>query len=355
MARKKGGGDEGGGQEWMNTYSDLVTLLMTFFVLLFSMSSVDAEKWEAFVKAFNKAGDQTAQIVINADNADGDAPVTNGGDAYQIQDNEGDELATLPTDFDELFAYLKDFVEQSGLDSSVEVMTDGQNAVYIRFQNNIFFAPDKSDLLPDGLYILDFLGDCLAAVQDQIYVISINGHTADVGFDDYAVSEWMLSSERAGRVADYLDADKHVDPTKLRPMGYGKSFPVADNSTEEGKQENRRVDMTIVRDSSANTGLEQQLASLFDPSQFPKPGSLQDIWEADTTPGTHDLPTGAEDILEQLIRDAAAEQAATAPDANAAPAPDANVTPAPNDGGGTVIPPPDAAGGQTAPIAGTQE
>lgn len=346
MARKKGGGDEGGGQEWMNTYSDLVTLLMCFFVLLFSMSSIDAEKWAAFVKAFVREGADTSQIVISPEDDLGDAPVTNGGDAFQMEANDGTEQATLPTDFDELFAYLKDFVEESGLDSSVEVMTDGENAVYIRFQNNIFFAPDKSDLLPDGLYILNFLGDCLAAVQDQIYVISINGHTADVGFDDYAVSEWMLSSERAGRVADYLDADKHVDATKLRPMGYGKSFPVADNSTEEGRQENRRVDMTIVREGEANTGLEQQLASLFDPSQFPKPGSLEDIWSADTTPGTHELPDNAEDILEHLLQSPGGTTTTpAAPDANAAP----------NEVGGTVIPPPDTTAGQTAPIAGTQE
>lgn len=354
MARKKGGGDEGGGQEWMNTYSDLVTLLMCFFVLLFSMSSVDAEKWEAFVKAFNKMGDQTSQIVINANDDEGDAPITNSGDAYQMEVNDGEELATLPTDFDELFAFLKEFVEESGLDSSVEVMTDGENAVYIRFQNNVFFAADASDLLPDGLYILNFLGDCLAAVQDQIYVISINGHTADVGFDDYAVSEWMLSSERAGRVADYLDSEKHVDATKLRPMGYGKSFPVADNSTDEGRQQNRRVDMTIVREAETNSNIEQQLASLFDPSQFPKPGSLQDIWAADTTPGTTELPENMEDILENLIHNETQSQTTT-PNANTTPDDGGGaVIPPPESTAGTVIPPPDATGGQT-PAEGTQE
>lgn len=341
MARKKGGGDEGGGQEWMNTYSDLVTLLMCFFVLLFSMSSVDAEKWEAFVKAFTREGADTSQIVIAPQDDQGDAPVTNGGDAYQMEANDGTEIATLPTDFDDLFAYLKEFIEESGLDSSVEVMTDGENAVYIRFQNNIFFAPDASDLLPDGLYILDFLGDCLAAVQDQIYVISINGHTADVGIENYAVSEWMLSSERAGRVADYLDATKHVDATKLRPMGYGKSFPVADNSTDEGRQENRRVDMTIVREAETNSNIEQQLASLFDPSQFPKPGSLEDIWAADTTPGTHELPENAENILESLLQG----QMGTGTTPATPATPDTPAT----DGGGAVIPPPESTAGTVIP------
>ena len=54
---------------WMNTYSDLVTLLLTFFVLLFSFSSVDAEKWEAFVKAFGTPGDETSQVVLGVDRA----------------------------------------------------------------------------------------------------------------------------------------------------------------------------------------------------------------------------------------------------------------------------------------------
>jgi len=341
MARKNRGGDEGGGQEWMNTYSDLVTLLMTFFVLLFSMSKVDAEKWEIFIKALANEGANTSQIVLNKpEDGAGDAPLENQGSGQQLAEGPSDQESTLPTDFDDLYAYLQSYVEENNLGESIEVMKDGDSVVYIRFQNNIFFAPDKADLLPEGREVIGYLGDCLAAVQEQIYVVSINGHTADVGMDDYAVSEWMLSGERACQVADFLDNEKNVDPTKLRPMGYGKSFPVADNSTEEGKQKNRRVDITIVREEGqSGSQIEQQLASLFDPDQFPRTGGATDLFTASQEPGTEALP-------EDNGASAAASQGEVIPP----PASSAGeVIPPPSSSAGEVIPPPSSSAGEVIP------
>lgn len=303
MARKPR--EEPSGDAWMNTYSDLVTLLMTFFVLLFSMSSVNAEKWEAFVKAFVNPGDATSQIVLDNDGKeDGDEPLPNTSDAQQIMDgvSPSDQPSTLPTDFDDLYAFLQEYVAENNLGNSVEVMKSGDNVVYIRFQNNIFFDPDKATLRAEGIEVLGYLGDCFYAVQDDIYVISINGHTAAVDDPNYSVSDWVLSAERASRVADYLDITKHVEATKLRPMGYGKSFPIADNDTAEGRRKNRRVDMTIVRSSDDSAGqqrVEDELASLFDPNQFPKEGGALDLLTpgeegGDAAGATPDAPSGTE-------------------------------------------------------------
>lgn len=350
MARKNRGGDEGGGQEWMNTYSDLVTLLMTFFVLLFSMSKVDAEKWEIFIKALANEGANTSQIVINKEEGEGDAPLENEGSGQQIEEGPSDQESTLPTDFDDLYAFLQSYVEENNLGESIEVMKDGDSVVYIRFQNNIFFAPDKADLLPEGREVIGYLGDCLAAVQEQIYVVSINGHTADVGMDDYAVSEWMLSGERACQVADFLDNEKNVDPTKLRPMGYGKSFPVADNSTEEGKQKNRRVDITIVREEGqSGSQIEQQLASLFDPDQFPRTGGATDLFTASQEPGDETLPDDGASVP--------ASQGETIPPPSSStgeviPPPASSTggsTPSPSSSAGEVIPPPASSAGAVIP------
>ncbi|MCI8815514.1 MAG: OmpA family protein [Angelakisella sp.] len=288
MARKSHD-DGGGGNEWMNTYSDLVTLLMTFFVLLFSMSSVNAEKWEKFIEAMNNDPDAaTTQIVENKNDKEGDAPLENKGEGDTMTPGDPSEIK----DFTDLFEVLQKYVEEQGLQNAIEVSKSGDNVVYIRFKNNIFFQPDKSDLRAEGREILGFLGECLQAVQEQIHIISINGHTADVGNDNYAVSDWMLSSARAGQVADFLDMAMDIEPTKLRPMGYGKNYPVADNSTQEGREQNRRVDMTIVKDDGS---VDQQLADLFDPAQFPKSGGGLDLMEPSTTPGTSELPTQTED------------------------------------------------------------
>lgn len=274
--------EEGASNEWMNTYSDLVTLLLCFFVLLFSMSSVDAEKWELLVEAL--AGDAN-QVVIDPNSDPGESTIAgnkgDGGDSETISPTVTGNPEDIQ-DFDELFDYLQKYVQENNLSNSIEVMKSGDNVVYIRFRNSIFFMPDKGDLLPQAKEILTYLGDCLVAVEDQIYVVSINGHTAQVDTPGvYVVSDWLLSGERASQVAKYLDEEKGFTPSKLRPMGYGKNFPIADNSTSEGREQNRRVDITIVRDTGSTGNVEQQLASLFDPEQFPKTGGAHDLFSPD--------------------------------------------------------------------------
>ena len=275
--------EEGASNEWMNTYSDLVTLLLCFFVLLFSMSSVDAEKWELLVEAL-AGSDETKLVVDPGANPGDDMPPGNPGQG-------GEDLTVAPVtgnpedikDFDELFDYLQKYIQEKGLSESIEVMKSGDNVVYIRFRNSIFFRPDKGDLLEPAKEILNYLGECLMAVEDQIYVVSINGHTADVQTPGvYVVSDWLLSGERASQVAKYLDEEMGFTPSKLRPMGYGKNFPIADNTTPEGREQNRRVDITIVRDTGATGDVEQQLASLFDPEQFPKSGGARDLFSPET-------------------------------------------------------------------------
>lgn len=278
--------EEPSGDSWMNTYSDLVTLLMTFFVLLFSMSSVDAEKWELLVEAL--AGDKN-QVVIDPNGNPGEETIAgNEGEQSGEMSVSGDP-ADLE-DFDDLFAFLQKYVEENNLTESIEVMKSGSNVVYIRFRNSIFFMPDKAELLPEAIEILGYLGDCLYAVEDQIYVISINGHTAQVDTlgGVYAVSDWLLSGERASQVARYLDEQKSITGSKLRPMGYGKNFPIADNSTAEGREQNRRVDITIIRDTGGGTEVDQQLASLFDPDQFPRTGGAEDILSPEPLPAEND-------------------------------------------------------------------
>lgn len=278
MARKKQRPEEDTGS-WMNTYSDMVTLLMTFFVLMFSMSSVDAEKWERFVMAFANPGTDTAQVVIDVDGAaQGDQPMPNEAAGDQLFEAENGDIPPLPVDFNDLYAYLKNYVDENNLASSVEVFEGDENVVYIRFQNNIFFDADRYYLRESAYEVLNFVGDCLHNVEDEIYVVSINGHTAAVPYET-GISDWMLSSERASSVAIYFEEQKGIDPRKLRPIGYGKNFPVASNETSEGRKENRRVDMVIVKDAGDGTSglMEAELESLFDPSQFPRSGNVKDI------------------------------------------------------------------------------
>lgn len=267
---------------WMNTYSDLVTLLLTFFVLLYSTATVDTEKWEMLVKAFTNPGKDTQQVVIGNVEDMGDKLLTATGDIPPPGDKESLKQTDqqMPANFDELYEYLKSYASSQGMDDAVQI-SKGEGRVYIRFQNNLFFAPDSAAILADAYPLLDFLGDCLNAVNDEILLVNINGHTAAVpNGETYQVSDWMLSSERASNIAIYLDDKKHVDPKKLRPMGYGKNFPIADNDTIEGREENRRVDIVIVSNQSSltqNDAMYNEFEGLFDPTKFPESGGVDDL------------------------------------------------------------------------------
>lgn len=278
MARKRRGGDEGGGDTWLNTYADMVTLLLTFFVMLFSMSSVEEEKWEMLLEAFVNRGNETSQIVLVPE-GDGQQMGANSGDKGSPSGDNIDTENNLPIDFDELYEYLKAYVEQNGMQGSVEI-EKGAESVFIRFKDSIFFNPDSSYLKVDSNGILDFLGDCLKNVEDQIMVININGHTATVAEKNYHISDRMLSSERASRVAIYFEDEKEIDPKKILAIGYGKNYPVDTNDSPEGRQNNRRVEMMIVSNESnfsANELIDQFLNGTYDKSKYPEHGGSKDI------------------------------------------------------------------------------
>lgn len=284
MARKKSEDEPCG--NWMDTYGDMVTLLLTFFVMLFSMSSVDMEKFAVLVRAFTSQDPDTINIVLDQTgiNDEFDYPSNRTDEENKnsiLQNATLEEISEMvPQNFDDLYEYLKAYVEKSGMEGSVTVSKPADGCVFLRFQDNIFFDPDSSALRRDATPLLDFLGNCLLGVQDQVMTVNINGHTADPRIDNYGVSDWRLSGERAANVAVYFEEKKGFDPKKLLPIGYGKNFPVADNSTPEGREKNRRVDMMIISDNTT-MGQEEILTSIlagtFDPTRYPEQGGTRDV------------------------------------------------------------------------------
>ena len=257
MAKKQR--DEGGGYNFMDTYGDMMTLLLTFFVLLFSMSSVQQEKFELLVKAFTNRTGETAQIVL-APEADGDSIGEIHGSSGEIHIGEESEIDienTVPETFDELFEYFEQYIAQNNMEESIKVEKTGKNTIFIRFEDNIFFYPDSELMKDDSLPILEFIGRCIKNVEDKIMVVRIGGHTADPGIANYVVSDRILSTNRANAVLMYLEDVKKFDAKKLVASGYGKNYPIADNSTPEGRSKNRRVEMFIIGNEADLTSQEE--------------------------------------------------------------------------------------------------
>lgn len=273
---------------WKDTYGDMVTLLLCFFVLLYSMSAVDQEKWQKFIKAFSNPGTDTAQVVLQPSDELGDhlVPADNAGDVTDVELSD-----EYPSEFDELYEYLKDFTEAQGMQDSVE-LSRGEGVVYIRYKNSLFFLPDSATLTQEAKPSLDFLGGSLKNLEDDIWLVSISGHTASVGISDYGVSDWLLSAERAGNVAIHFEEESGLDPKLLRPIGFGKNYPIASNDTEEGRERNRRVELVIVSKNSTiaqSEMLSGAVSSLFDPSQFPQQESVTEILDPTGMSGPDDM------------------------------------------------------------------
>ncbi|WP_458862817.1 OmpA/MotB family protein [Acidaminobacterium chupaoyuni] len=229
--------EEGGGDSWLNTYADMVTLLLTFFAVLLSMSSVNKDKFNAFIESFSSLPSEVIEEIVKAGNAADGEPMT------------PEETASA---MEQLFSQLDHFVKTSGAPDAVNLsMVD--DVIYVRFDSAVFFEPDRYAVRPESTPMLAMIGNGLKKFEKDIQLITVCGHTATTQRRNSDVSDWMLSGERAAVVAIYLEEQQGFDPKKLIVMGYGNNFPVAENETEEGRRANRRVELAIIGNNKSIT------------------------------------------------------------------------------------------------------
>lgn len=325
MAKKQR--DEGGGYNFMDTYGDMVTLLLTFFIMLFSMSTVDNEKWEILVKAFSNKDGNTSQIIM-IPVADGDDYAPAAGEKGTMSTEGEEDTASLKAEsvesMEQLAEIIQEYLEQNNLEDSVTMETEGKNAVYLTFDNNLFFDGDSYTLRQSSKDILKYLGGLFKAAEQEIAVIRVNGHTAAIpGWDNYEVNDWNLSSLRANSVITYFEEDSKLPPGKLMSNGWGKNHPVASNSTEEGRAANRRVDIQILGKDYASSSPEELLQIL---------NRTLDVQLYDDTPVEQEPVTPPANLMTEDEAEASEEMPAQAseeepaPPAPPAPVP-ANVSP----------------------------
>ncbi len=241
MSRKRKP-EEGSGYNWMDTYGDLVTLILTFFVLLYAMSSMDAKKWETLASAFNTRAAEAEQQQNTS---------SGGGSSADSSSGSSSGTITQVTDFSDLYEYMAQTVEENNLGSTVQV-SDGDGYVFITFQNSVFFDGDSSVLKNEGKVVLDYVAEGMRYIPDQIGELRVMGHTAQTWEDVQQIQsaiifDRQLSVDRATQVLLYIQFKNVLDPSKLIAEGYGQYRPVvAHDGTEATRIKNRRVEIYIV-------------------------------------------------------------------------------------------------------------
>ncbi len=247
MARKKGGGGDEG-PNWMDTYGDMITLIMCFFVLLYAMSNMDSEKWQIIAQSFATGNGEIINVVVSDEEK-----ITRDPDAVYVDDESTKDAEEI--DFDDFFTYLKQAVSSAGLDDSVSIEM-AKTGVYMKFRDSVFFEGDSDVLLDEGQYILEVICDGIRAVDSHILSIKVSGHTAESSGSD--ANEWRLSSGRADSVINYMLSLDCCEASKFQSAGYGKYRPVVDNSTPENRSINRRVEIVFLRNDADYSDPEVQ-------------------------------------------------------------------------------------------------
>ena len=268
MAKRQEDAPPAGSPAWMSTFSDLMNLLLCFFVMLFAMSTLEESKLHELVAAMNN----TVSIFDGGATAIGDGMLISNGvsqlnelDQYinstgktADSSDEGEDMEDYdksPEAIEEILAEaqlqeneeLSEKMEEALQESSISDQVDVNfTAQYVQLTMNgaLLFDSGSAELKPESVQILQKVGDIL-----QYYAsgtIEIEGHTDNVPISSaqYPSNE-ELSSARDLTVFYFLQDNTLLDPVNLRHAGMGERVPVADNSTVEGRSRNRRVEIRI--------------------------------------------------------------------------------------------------------------
>jgi len=246
MFRKKSKEQKHSNQDrWLVTYADLITLLLIFFVVMYSMSKVDANKFRAIAESLSIAlgGATAAQIDLptypsGPSLIDSGNPQTNSPEHSDARDRE--EELTIEGIKAKLDKFAAENKIQTKLITSIE-----ERGLVISIQDTLLFERGSAELTTEARAILKKISSVLAASNN---LIRVEGHTCNLPIHTSQFpSNWELSVLRATNVLQIMIQDGGIEPGRLSATGYGEYRPIADNQTEEGRIHNRRVDLVVLR------------------------------------------------------------------------------------------------------------
>jgi len=214
--------ESGEKDRYLITYSDLITLLLGLFIILYAISKIDVDKYEKMITAMGDVFGSRGKVV-NMKSA-------------------GTSL--IPNNGNRLMSELNQLIDQYHYNKSIR-LEENERGVTIHILDDILFPSGSSILAGYPVTVLNRLAEILKELPNDI---RIEGHTDNVPINTPVFpSNWHLSVSRALNTAYYLINNEGLNPEKISIVGYSEYKPIATNDTQEGRASNRRVDIVIIK------------------------------------------------------------------------------------------------------------
>ena len=247
-----------GAPEWVVTFGDMMSLLLCFFILILSFSTIEEAKFKSLAGFLREA--------FNLGSFESQSQIDMGKTQLST-----DSRADVSDSKDFVMLHMaRQVVESAGMENAghVEVTDRG---VSIRMSGDSFFRTGSTELLPQARNLLDEIAEL---ARSQAGMVEIEGHTDDVPIATARFpSNWELSGARAGAAARYLTG-AGLPSSRIKAVGYADTRPVAPNDSAENRARNRRIEILFVRgekDRRRATGTSRSRLSA--PAEGPAPGS----------------------------------------------------------------------------------
>ncbi|MFV8828871.1 flagellar motor protein MotB [Alkalihalobacterium sp. APHAB7] len=238
--RKKKHHEEHIDESWLIPYADMLTLLLALFIVLFAMSTIDAEKYQQMMEVFNE-NFQGGGSILEHPTPSLEPNLTT---PEKSEEEEVDVKTREQLDLKKLQEQIDRYIQENALSDELETQLSSEGLLLTILDNALFYSGSAS-VREDAEVLADKISDLL--VTDPPRKIVVAGHTDNVPIRTQQFrSNWDLSAQRALNFMKILLENPQLDPRNLSATGYGEYHPVASNETDEGKAKNRRVEVLIL-------------------------------------------------------------------------------------------------------------
>ena len=243
MARRRRRESHAHHERWLVSYADFITLLFAFFVVLYASSQMDRKKVVQVSAAIKGAFEQLGAFSGNAGDVHAQSPMAPGATLAQAAQS-GPAVTDNPfPDVNELKRALQDALGEQIQKHEIEIHATPEGLV-VSLREVGFFNSGDATLLEEGRATLTRIAGVL---NEKGFQVRVEGNTDNVPIHTGRFkSNWELSTARATEVVALLVEQHGFDPALISAAGYSEYRPAASNSTEEGRKQNRRVDLVIV-------------------------------------------------------------------------------------------------------------